>query len=402
MTNEDALRSIKASLEEFKRMFESDQRNFSHLENEFGQLRNKFSEIEARAGGASDEEVKSLRRRMDELEAASKRLPQRFGGGPETLGGQFVGSDAYKRFDPLGGHTSDAVQVSFWTKAGEVTGASLGDVPGYLYQPSRVPGIIAPPELQPRVRDLFPVNPTSVGAVEFVRRTGFVNAAAATAELGAKPQSCIEMEIVSIPVRTIAHWLPATRQIVSDSASLRAFIDTQLLYGLALAEDDELLYGDGSGAHLTGLLTDPDIQTLTQAAGDNKADVIRRAMTLTEIAGYPATGTVLHPQDWEDIELLKDDDGRYLFANPQLAAARRLWGLPVVTSLAMVQGSFATGAFALAAAIWDREQSLVRLSDQHEDYFTRNLVAILAEERLALTNYRPEAIVLGTFTGGGS
>ena len=347
--------------------------------------------------------------RLDEAEAAAKRLPQGMGEEEKSLGAQFVESEAYKSFNATTGKISDAVEVKTFfpraRKAGELTGASLGNVAGYLYQPQRVPGIIVAPEIQPRVRDLFPVNPISVGSVEFVRETGFTNAAAPTAETVAKPQSALEFELDSRTVRTIAHWLPVSRQILADAAQLEAYINTRLVYGLALTEDDELLNGDGSAAHLTGLLTDEDVQTITQgdaAAADNMADTIRRAITLVEIAGYPANGVLLHPSDWESIELLKDEDGRYLFAQPQQRAARQMWGLPVVTSLAMSLGQFSCGAYNLAAAIWDREQSQVRLSDQHDDFFTRNLVAILAEERLALTVYRPEAVVLGTFTGSGS
>jgi HK97 family phage major capsid protein len=286
--------------------------------------------------------------------------------------------------------------------AGTLTGASLGDVPGFLYPAARVPGIIAPPELQPRVRDLFPVVPTGAGAVEFVRETGFVNAAAATAEGEAKPQSLLTFELVSMSARTIAHWLPATRQILADATGLQSYIDTRLLYGLMLTEDAELLYGDGTGVHIAGMLTDPNIQLYTQVAGDNKADAVRRAMTLVTIAGYPASGVIVHPNDWEDIELMKDSDGRYIWVIITVGGERRLWRAPVVESQAIHEGEFAVGAFNLAAAIWDREEALVRVSDQHEDFFTRNMMAILAEERLMLTVYRPEAIVLGSFTAAGS
>ncbi|HUU55610.1 MAG TPA: phage major capsid protein [Armatimonadota bacterium] len=400
------LKQIADSIGELKTHIEKRAAEVDALKRRLDSLERKVS-----AGsfeGPDREEKAAIEKRLNELEATSKRLPYRVGGDePESLGKSFVESAAYGSFDALGGHVGDAFAVPsfFGTKAGELTGESLGNVAGYLYQPQRVPGIIGPPELQPRVRDLFPINPTSEGAVEFVRETGFTNAAAPTAETIEKPQSAIDLEIRTQSVRTIAHWLPATRQIISDSASLRAYIDTRLVYGLALTEDDELLNGDGSAAHLTGLLTDEDVQTITQgdaAAADNMADTIRRAITLVEIAGYPANGVLLHPSDWESIELLKDEDGRYLFAQPQQRAARQMWGLPVVTSLAMSLGQFSCGAYNLAAAIWDREQSQVRLSDQHDDFFTRNLVAILAEERLALTVYRPEAVVLGTFTGSGS
>jgi HK97 family phage major capsid protein len=64
----------------------------------------------------------------------------------------------------------------------------------------------------------------------------------------------------------------------------------------------------------------------------------------------------------------------------------------------MHEGEFLTGAFGLGAQIWDREQANVRISEHHADYFTKNMLAILAEERIALTVYRPESFVKGVFT----
>lgn len=414
-------------MEELKKLLEELKMHFEATVAEIKGLVSKQDE-EIKAQGASSSEtatkleaatkafdqvtadLAAATKRLDEMEAASKRLPQDSGGEqPRSIGQQFVESEAYKRFDAALGKVSDAVLVkTFFPRgrkavpAGTLTGASLGDVPGYLYPAARVPGIIAPPELQPRVRDLFPVVPTGAGAVEFVRETGFLNAAAATAEGEAKPQSYLEFELISMSARTIAHWLPATRQILADATGLQSYIDTRLLYGLMLTEDAELLYGDGTGVHIAGILTDPGIQLYTQVAGDNKADAVRRAMTLVTLAGYPASGVIVHPNDWEDIELMKDSDGRYIWVMITVGGERRLWRAPVVESQAIHEGEFAVGAFNLAAAIWDREEALVRISDQHEDFFTRNMVAILAEERLMLTVYRPEAIVLGSFTAEGS
>jgi HK97 family phage major capsid protein len=360
----------------------------------------KLAEVVEAMGGVT--------KRLDEVEAASKRLPQGRSDERQSVGQIVIASEAYKEFQPGQKSNSGAIPVKNFfpreAKAGELTGASLGNVGSYLYAVQRVPGIIGPAMLQPRVRDLFQVMTTSVGAVEFVRESGFTNLAAVQDEAtpAAKAQSVLTFESKSVTVSTIAHWLAAARQIISDAPVLQQYIDSRLIYGLAITEDDEILNGTGGGSHLEGLLTDSDIQLLTQGADDNKADAVRRAMTLVEIAEYSASGIVLHPNDWEDIELLKDLDGRYIWARVQESGVRRLWGLPVVTTSKMDEGSFCTGAFDVACALWSREDATVRISDQHSDFFTKNLVAILAEERLALTVYRPEAAVLGTFTAEGS
>jgi HK97 family phage major capsid protein len=104
----------------------------------------------------------------------------------------------------------------------------------------------------------------------------------------------------------------------------------------------------------------------------------------------------MHPVDWYSAILLKDTMGRYLFSDPQSMVAPRLWAKPVVATLSMAQGSFLVGAFNMGAQIWDREDANIRVSENVNDHFIRNMVAILAEERLALTVYRPAAFVKGT------
>jgi HK97 family phage major capsid protein len=75
-----------------------------------------------------------------------------------------------------------------------------------------------------------------------------------------------------------------------------------------------------------------------------------------------------------------------------------LWGLPVVPTPAMPQGDFLVGALALAAQIYDRMSPEVLISTEHADFFTKNLVAIRAEARLALTVKRPAALVYGSYS----
>jgi len=353
-------------------------------------------------------EMTALTERLDTFEAEAKRLPQGAADAPLSIGEQFIQSDVYKDFNP----TSDVKSGAFQTKslhhmerkeavpAGSLTGATLGNVPGYLYDPQRVAEIIRAPERQVRIRDLIPLLPTTSGAIEFVRETGFTNEAAAVAETAEKPQSSLEFEIVSLAVKTLAHWIPVTRQILADAVQLAGYINTRMIYGLKLAEDTQILYGDGTGANLSGILTDPNIQTYNMAshAGDTYVDAIRRMITLVRLAEYPATGIVVHPNDWEVIELLKGTNGHYIWVKVTEGGEQRLWRVPVVDSPVINESEVLVGSFALGATLWDREQAAIRVSDSHNDFFIRNMLAILAEERLCLTVFRPEAFVLGTLT----
>jgi HK97 family phage major capsid protein len=127
-------------------------------------------------------------------------------------------------------------------------------------------------------------------------------------------------------------------------------------------------------------------------------DALRRSATRVLLAFYEPTGFVLHPYDWEAIELTKDKQDRYiLVTNVAVGAEARVWRQPVIETPAMTQGSWLTGAFGLGAQLYDREEANIRIAEQHADFFIRNAVAILAEERLALATKRPESFVKGTF-----
>jgi HK97 family phage major capsid protein len=269
--------------------------------------------------------------------------------------------------------------------------------------------VVAAPMRQARVRDLFPSASTTSVMIEYVQELGFVNpgdnAAATVAErtndnsnFGLKPKSNINFGTKSTPIKTIAHWIPAHRNTLDDEPTLRNIVDTRLMYGLRLEEDAQLLLGDGQGENLLGILNTDNIQIYPGAAtpvtGDTYIDAIRRATTRVVLANYEATGVVVHPYDWERMELTKDSMGRYVAAvSVTTGAQRQLWQLPVVATPVIPEGTALVGAFGLGAQIYDRMQSNIRTADQHMDFFVRNAIVVLAEERLGLAVFRPESMV---------
>lgn len=336
----------------------------------------------------------------------------------KTLGEMFIESPEFKS---LAGGRNGANMPSPFVLAksiAEVTGMNVKDV--YSALPSGTPGsfgtiqrdpIIIPPMRTRRVRDLFPTRTTTAAVIEYFRMTGFSNAASTVAErnagntaFGAKPQSSFTFVGAQAPVRTLAHWEAAHRNVLADEPQLRSIIDNELMYGLRLAEDDQILNGDGTGENLEGVLETSGIQTYdwsdgeTTPVADTKADALRRAATLSFLAYYEPTGIVLHPNDWEDIELTKDTNGQYLVAvSVAMGGEPRIWRIPVVETPAIAEGTALIGAFGTGAQLYDREQASIRISEQHADFFVRNAIVILAEQRLALAVKRPEAFVKVTF-----
>lgn len=265
-------------------------------------------------------------------------------------------------------------------------------------QPTRVPGIVAGPDRPFTIRDLLMPGRTSSNSVEFVQESGFQNMAAAVAETTLKPQSDLSFELKQTPVRTLAHWFLASKQVLADIPLLQSYINGRAIYGLKYVEEAQLLAGDGTGQNILGLIPQATAfdETLRKA-GDTKIDLLRRAILQVRVAEYRASGIALNPVDWADIELQKDEQGRYIWVNVVEGGQPRMWKLPVVDSTAIPEGEFLVGAFDIAAQVFDREDAAVEVSTEDSDNFRKNMVTIRAEERLALAVYRPESFVHGTF-----
>lgn len=313
-----------------------------------------------------------------------------------SLGEQFVKLDGFAAWQNKG-----AGSLRMEMKTAIVNATQNTSQP--LVNGMRVPGIIAEPNRPLTVRDLLPVGTTGSNLVEFTRELVFTNNAgpqyaSPARENVAKPESGITFELATAPVITLAHWIPVSKQVLADAPQLMSYINTRLMYGLKLEEEDQLLNGDGTGGNLSGILKAGNFTAYDRAvSGDTAVDTIRRAITQTVLSNYTADAIVMHPADWEAIELTKTTYGEYVWSNPSLAAGPQLWGRRVVPSLSIAQGRFLVGSFSMGAQVWDREQAAVQVAYEHADNFTKNMATILAEERLALTVYRPKAFVSGEF-----
>lgn len=273
---------------------------------------------------------------------------------------------------------------------------------------------LVPRQLRPgRVRDLFPQDTTTANLLYGIRETGFINNAAVVPEriaanggpatggptdvFAPKPPSQLNIVPVTYPISTIAHIMYVHRNTLADEPRMQGLIDRDLMDGVKLQEDYQILYGDGIGDNMTGLMNTPGIQVYTGQTADPRTAQIRRAITRVRLAYFEPTGIVTHPLDWEDLELERDNYGQYRLAvSVAMGAQKTVWRLDIVDTVAIQEGSFLLGAFGLGAKLYDREQVTLAVSTENRDMFERNAVTMRAEERLALTVDRPESFVLGT------
>ena len=360
----------------------------------------KGEQLSTAAKQAADEALvkfNELSASMGEIEQKLARAGNPDGGKARKSVGSLVTADegikAFMDRAPSKGSVSFSCKAIITSLTPDADG-SAGD----LIIPDRQAGIVAPPERRMTVRDLITPGRTNSNAIQFVQETGFTNNAATAAEGTTKAQSELKFDLKTLSVATIAHWVQASKQILADAPMLESYIDGRLRYGLAYAEELQLLKGDGTGSNLLGMV--PQATAYAAPGGlvaDTMIDQLRYAMLQAVLAEYPATGHILNPIDWARIETLKNDIGEYIIGNAADGAQPRLWRLPVVETPAMTVDKFLTGAFKLACQLFDREDANVELSTEDRDNFIKNLVTIRGEERVALAVYRPEALIYGDF-----
>jgi HK97 family phage major capsid protein len=358
------------------------------------------------------EDLHSLVKVQDEVRAAGKS--QNDGNGevsveaavtyepPKSWGEQFVESKAYKDTVErgFGGGSWSTGMIELDTKA------TLTTTPGTaLTPPSYQPGVVETLFQPPTVASLIPQTTTTSPVVRYVRESAATSGAAGVAEGAAKPESTLTFEEVSESVVKLATVLPVSDEMLEDSAMIQGYINNRLSLFITLLEDDQLI--DGTGANnVQGIIGRSGVTTWARGTVDNQAEAIFKAANGQRGSSFlNPDSVVLNPTDWQTIRLLEDTSGNLYGGGPYYGpyggpqgpssanrfSADAIWGLRVVVTSAIGAGTALVGAFGQAAQIFRRSGISVEASNSHSDYFTKNLTAIRAEERLALAVYRPAA-----------
>lgn len=310
----------------------------------------------------------------------------------ETWGSQLIKSDAYKAFS--GGNTQKARVELKNTLTGSDTNVA----------PDRRPGIVAGAFQPLTIESLYRHVPTTSNAIEFTKEASFTNNAAEAAEGAAKAESAITFSLVNMPVSTVAHWIKISRQLAADNAALAAYVDLRMRYGVNRKVETQLVSGDGTAPNISGFLDTGNFTAhgyADAALGSTlkKLVLIRKIIGDLEAAGYNPDAIVLNPADWAQVEI------DIFTANTNLVAFRYdemgrpvLFGRRVATSVGMTADNVAVGAFGDHGTIYEREGVVVEMSDSDSDNFTKNLITLRAERRLALATEVPAAVRAGDLT----
>jgi HK97 family phage major capsid protein len=272
----------------------------------------------------------------------------------------------------------------------EMAFKTLSTTADMVGQTQRLPLVLSAQEDR-TVADLMLPGTTNASAIEYYEETTFTNSAAEVSEGGAKPESAVDFTLRTDSVRKIATWIPVTDEMIADNDGFESYLRERLGFMVRRREEAELLAGDGTAPNISGILDRSGIQTQAKGA-DPTPDAVYKAMTkVRSIAFAEPTAAVFHPNDWQDIRLLRTADGIYIWGSPADAGPERIWGLTVRITTAMTENTALVGAFRPHAQIFRRTGISVAVSDSHDTYFIYNKLAVRAEERLALAVYRPAA-----------
>lgn len=360
----------------------------SSLKSEISNLTNEYNE-----------KFEAATKRMDAIEMESKKTlsgvtPKTFkssleealkGGSIEAL---VKGNTNAARFD---------LKSTDMTMANTFTGVIAGEtvIPDVKFDPSRAV----------HIRTLIPNGSTDAQTIRFPKESAYTDAAAATAQGSAVGQSDFDLTATSVNVEKIGTFMRITEEMLADTPQLTSYLSARVPGKVLSQEDAEILNGDGSSPNLDGLFTDGAAFVTSSSANfyqsvesANEYDVLIAALDQLAASNYQADTILLNPVDFHKIVLLKSTANEYLKNQVIQGVQPAIMGVPITLNTAVTAGKFLVGNLAQATQLWIRDGLGIEFSREDSTNFRDGFVTVRAQERVALTNYQPNAIVQGTFS----
>jgi len=289
--------------------------------------------------------------------------------------------------------------ASFEVKADMTIGA---DFTGDVIPADRVPGYKFDPTRSVHVRQLIPTGSTDSDVVRYVKESGYTDGGAAKAEGATLGQSDFDMTATDANVRKIGCYFRISEEMLSDTPQLTSYLSARAPEKLLSVEDDQILNGSGVAPNLSGIITD----AADFAAGGfalaiesaNEFDVLTVALNQLALANYSADYIMINPTDFHKILLLKSSQNEYLVKDWNQGLQPRINGVPVILSTAVTSDKYLVGNFGMGTQLWIRDNVGVEFSRFDSTNFRDGFVTVRVQERVALTNYLPNAFVNGDFS----
>jgi HK97 family phage major capsid protein len=347
---------------------------------------------------AYNEKFEAATKRMDEIEMESKKTLS--GATRKSFKSAIEEQLKNGSIDAMLKGNSNAARFEVkadMTMAADYTGVVAGEtiVPDFKFDPSR----------SVHIRTLIPNGSTDAQTIRFPKETGYADNAAATAQGSTLGQSDFDITATSVNVEKIGTYMRLTEEMLADTPQLTSYLSARVPGKVLSAEDNEILNGDGSSPNLDGLFTDGAAFVTSSSANfyqsvesANEFDVLIAALDQLAESNYQADTILLNPVDFHKIILLKSTANEYLKNQIIQGVQPAIMGVPIVVNTGVTAGKFLVGNLSVATQLWIRDGLGIEFSREDSTNFRDGFVTVRAQERVALTNYQPNAIVQGTFS----
>lgn len=295
-----------------------------------------------------------------------------------SLGAAFTGSDAFRNYRGRG--RSEAVELPIVSRAAAdpIMLADLAQmIPPHIF--TRESPAVGSPLL-----DLISTETVSSNAIQYMIWGPDTAMAQVVPEGALKPAADLVLTSDTAALDTYAWWKAITRQALEDVPRIQSIIEGRLQAGITRALEKAV--GDALTAATLAVA-----QAAAVPAGSPIPQLlanIRVGIGMVQALGYTPTVVALNPADFAivDLGLLQATFNGPVTSGPY-------WGVRPVAVPGIVPGTAYVGDFATAITMFRRANAEVFLTDSHADFFLRNQLVILAEQRAKVAVVESPAIV---------
>ncbi|HUX56219.1 MAG TPA: phage major capsid protein [Bacteroidales bacterium] len=236
--------------------------------------------------------------------------------------------------------------------------------------PMRTPGVEKLPDRQVLILDAVARGVTASNRVTWVERSARTDATAPVAEGVTYAQSAFTYIMKVAEVEKIGTFIKVTNECLEDWPEFLTQIRNELLPMVERELEDQTYQGSGTTPQLDGIITTANAYSSTSLDDKipkaNTFDAIRAAAN--QIAEYNFIPSVafLAPADFAELEMTKDDQGRYVMPPFSTANGTTVAGIRIVQSNLITVGDVLVGDFkkvtlyikrGIEVKIWDQDST---------------------------------------------
>jgi len=345
----------------------------------------------------------TLKERQDAMESKAGRVGS--GGQSETFEGLLKDAlaDNYEGLTAMKNEEIGRLNIELDTKMDtKATMTSSSDLTNQVIEPTRVDGVIHAPDRATHVREFLPQGTTDSDVIWYITEENFTDSTDTVSENSNKPESDTDLKQNSASVTKIAALFRVSTEMLNDVEFLSSHLSTRGRKKYRVDEDDQLLYGSGSGADLSGLTTTATAYS-SGISGDSNAneyDIIIDTLSQLAANNYRASAGMISPSRYYDMIRSKDADGNYVIPEAVAFSNQPLMvdGVPIIPTTALNTNDFLIADFPMMTTLFDRQGLSVRFFEQDRDNVQKNLVTVQIEGRLALPTFLGSAARYGDFS----